>query len=244
MWIIDGLFQVTATRTAGFSILSFLTLHPAMQISSMVMMYISVFPTAISMRRTNVYEEKSLGIYLTDSSLDGNDEEFRGSGSSLITTHVRQQLGFDVWYIFLGLFLLALTEGTRLQDREDPFFNIFAVMFETVSAYCTVGLSFGYPGTHTSFSAQFNPLSKLIVVAIQIRGRHRGLPYRIDRAVLLPSDSLNREDLAQESRATLRRHRDSTLSQMSLESRRRLSSHFLRSDSSFSRTVTQDRFLS
>jgi Trk-type K+ transport system membrane component len=27
------------------------------------MMYISVFPVAISMRRTNVYEEKSLGIY-------------------------------------------------------------------------------------------------------------------------------------------------------------------------------------
>lgn len=27
------------------------------------MMYISVFPVAISIRRTNVYEEKSLGIY-------------------------------------------------------------------------------------------------------------------------------------------------------------------------------------
>jgi Trk-type K+ transport system membrane component len=27
------------------------------------MMYISIFPVAISIRRTNVYEEKSLGIY-------------------------------------------------------------------------------------------------------------------------------------------------------------------------------------
>lgn len=27
------------------------------------MMYISVYPIAISIRRTNVYEEKSLGIY-------------------------------------------------------------------------------------------------------------------------------------------------------------------------------------
>jgi len=27
------------------------------------MMYISVYPVAISIRRTNVYEEKSLGIY-------------------------------------------------------------------------------------------------------------------------------------------------------------------------------------
>ena len=30
------------------------------------MMYISVFPVAISVRRTNVYEEKSLGIYAAD----------------------------------------------------------------------------------------------------------------------------------------------------------------------------------
>jgi Trk-type K+ transport system membrane component len=29
----------------------------------MIMMYISVFPVAISIRRTNVYEERSLGIY-------------------------------------------------------------------------------------------------------------------------------------------------------------------------------------
>ena len=38
-------------------------LHPAVLVSYMVMMYISVFPVAISIRRTNVYEEKSLGIY-------------------------------------------------------------------------------------------------------------------------------------------------------------------------------------
>jgi Cation transport protein len=30
------------------------------------MMYISIFPVAISIRRTNVYEEESLGIYAAD----------------------------------------------------------------------------------------------------------------------------------------------------------------------------------
>jgi Trk-type K+ transport system membrane component len=29
----------------------------------MIMMYISVYPIAMSIRNTNVYEEKSLGIY-------------------------------------------------------------------------------------------------------------------------------------------------------------------------------------
>ena len=45
-------------------------LHPAVLVSYLVMMYISVFPVAISIRRTNVYEEKSLGIYADEE--DGN----------------------------------------------------------------------------------------------------------------------------------------------------------------------------
>jgi hypothetical protein len=68
------------------------------------------------------------------------------------------------------------------------------VLFEIVSAYGTVGLSLGYPGTNASFSAQFKPLSKLIIIAMQIRGRHRGLPYALDRAILLPSESLHKKE--------------------------------------------------
>lgn len=41
-------------------------LHPAVLVSYMIMMYISIFPVAISIRRTNVYEEQSLGIYAAD----------------------------------------------------------------------------------------------------------------------------------------------------------------------------------
>lgn len=211
MWTIDGLFQVTATRTAGFSIIHLLKLHPAMQVSFLVMMYISVFPTAISMRRTNVYEEKSLGIYIDDG-CHAQDEQTEGKVSSLTAAHLRQQLGFDLWYIFLGLFLIALIEGDRLLDQEDPFFNMFSVMFEIVSAYGTVGLSLGYPDTNTSFSGQLKPLSKLVIIAMQIRGRHRGLPYQLDRAVLLPSESLNHEDLVQETMLASRRRRSSAAS--------------------------------
>ena len=36
-------------------------LHAATQVSYLIMMYISVLPIAISVRRTNVYEEQSLG---------------------------------------------------------------------------------------------------------------------------------------------------------------------------------------
>ena len=49
-----------------------------------------------------------------------------------------------------------------------------------------------------SFCSQFRTLSKLVIVAMEIRGRHRGLPYALDRAILLPSERLHRvetEDL-------------------------------------------------
>lgn len=44
-----------------------------------------------------------------------------------------------------------------------------------------------------SFSGALSPLSKLIICAVMIRGRHRGLPVAIDRAVLLPSEFKRQE---------------------------------------------------
>ncbi|KAJ5104366.1 hypothetical protein NUU61_001713 [Penicillium alfredii] len=205
--VLDGFFQAAATRTAGFGVVSLSDLHPAIQVSYLIMMYISVFPIAISMRRTNVYEEKSLGIY---SYGDEDDEEDTQTAPTYIGAHLRRQLSFDLWYVFLGLFVIAIAEGSRLEAQNDYSFQLFNVLFEVVSAYGTVGLSFGYPGVNTSFSGQFNVISKLVIIAMQIRGRHRGLPYALDRAVLLPSDALNRHE-AEEGERRMRR-RTSNLS--------------------------------
>ncbi|CEL08109.1 Putative Na /K transporter [Aspergillus calidoustus] len=102
----------------------------------MIMMYISVFPIAISMRRTNVYEEKSLGVYGIDE--DTNDEN--KTVPSYIGTHLRKQLSFDLWHAFLGLVIITIVEGDRLEDTSDYAFQIWAVLFEVVSA--TVPLAF------------------------------------------------------------------------------------------------------
>ena len=84
------------------------------------MMYISVFPIAISVRRTNVYEEKSLGIY--GSKMEENEDEKQ---PSYVGAHLRRQLSFDLWFIFLGLFIIAIAEGGRLQDPNDVAFSLF-----------------------------------------------------------------------------------------------------------------------
>lgn len=189
MRFLNGLFQAASTRTAGFSSVSLSNLHPGIQVSYMVMMYISVFPIAISVRRTNVYEEKSLGIYGSNSEESEDENE-----PSYVGAHLRRQLSFDLWYIFLGLFIIAIAEGSHIQNTNEYAFTMFSVLFEIVSAYGTVGLSLGYPNVNTSFSAQFSVISKLVIIAMQIRGRHRGLPYELDRAILLPSETLHRKE--------------------------------------------------
>lgn len=151
----------------------------------MIMMYISVFPIAISIRRTNVYEEKSLGVYLNKRDEDEEDAA-EASALSYVGTHLRRQLSFDLWYVFVGFFLLAISEGHKVQEKE---FNLFDILFEVISAYGTVGLSMGVPSADASLCSQFTVVGKLIIIAMQIRGRHRGLPYGLDRAVLLPSEA-------------------------------------------------------
>jgi potassium uptake Trk family protein len=201
---LDGLYQAASTRTAGFACVNLADLHPGIQVSYMVMMYISVFPIAISVRQTNVYEEKSLGIYhRQDSQPDEDQDEDGESGArSYLGMHLRAQLSFDLWFIFLGLFLICVIEGGRIQDATEPGFTVWTVLFEIVSAYGTVGLSLGYPNTNASFSAQFKPLSKLIMITMMLRGRHRGLPYALDRAILLPGEGLMNDNVRRKSAAT------------------------------------------
>ena len=55
--------------------------NPAILVSYLVMMYISVYPVAISMRRTNLYEEDSLGLYADD---NNDDNEGDGKVTSFV----------------------------------------------------------------------------------------------------------------------------------------------------------------
>ncbi|KAF7296116.1 Potassium transport protein [Mycena kentingensis (nom. inval.)] len=188
-----GFLQALAVRAAGFGTVSIAALAPAVKFLYMIMMYVSVYPIAMSVRSTNVYEEQSLGVFQDHESDDEENFDHAGSRvtvwSRYLTMHARKQLAFDMWWLGLAIFLVCIIERDNLQ-REDNlgWFNIFSVVFELVSAYGTVGLSLGIPTENFSFSGAFRPLSKLIVCLVMIRGRHRGLPVAIDRAVLLPME--------------------------------------------------------
>jgi potassium uptake Trk family protein len=178
-----AIFQAASSRHTGTSSFNLMTVHPGVQFSLLVMMYISVFPIAIAIRSSNTYEEKSLGIYAADIDLDDSEKP-----TSYITRHIQNQLSFDLWYIFLGIFCISIAEADRIADNADPAFAIFPVFFEVVSAYGNVGLSLGHPSNSTSLCGHFSVFSKLVLCAMMIRGRHRVLPYQLDRAIMLPGE--------------------------------------------------------
>jgi Trk-type K+ transport system membrane component len=108
------LFQVASSRHTGTSSFNLAKIHPAVQFSLLVMMYISVFPIAMSVRASNTYEERALGVFAHDEEVENKP------GRSYFLAHVKNQLAFDLWYIFLGAFCICIAEGDRLIDNDRP----------------------------------------------------------------------------------------------------------------------------
>lgn len=189
-WVFDALFQAVAVRTAGFQTFSILSLAPAEQMLQVFMMYLSAYPITMAVRTTNVYEEGSLGLY---------DDELRDEASGaqsstnvwgrFLSEQVRRQLAFDLWWIALAVWTVLIAEQSKVENTTKyPNLSVFTVLYEVISAYGTVGLSVGAQYSNTSLSGDFGVVSKLIMIAVMFRGRHRGLPSAIDRAILLPSE--------------------------------------------------------
>lgn len=205
-------------------------------------MYIAVYPVVITMRNSNVYEERSLGIYEDDPNAMARYEEetasvasnvneparrqflrrrgtgavlgktmksaftFNGVGASrkpnpgeeaspvnFIGQQIRGQLAHDIWWLVLATLIIVTIETDHF--LTDPVtYSVFNVLFETTSAYGCVGLSVGLPDQSYSFAGGLHTASKVILCLVMLRGRHRGLPVAVDRAVRLPGDKLIQEE--------------------------------------------------
>ncbi|KAH7113649.1 putative cation transporter [Dactylonectria estremocensis] len=185
-----AIFQAVSSRHTGTASFNLADVNPAVQISLLVMMYISVFPIALAIRSSNTYEERGLGIYESEKQCDED------TGKAYLLNHIQNQLSFDLWYIFLGIFCICIAEAGHIMDDDDPAFAVFPIFFEVISAYGNVGLSLGYPTISASLSGKFSAFSKLAICAMMIRGRHRGLPYELDRAIVLPNEQLVEDGVA------------------------------------------------
>ncbi|KAL8658564.1 MAG: hypothetical protein Q9226_000898 [Calogaya cf. arnoldii] len=239
---IHGLFQAVAVRTGGFYVVSILNLRIGLLVLYVIMMYISVYPVVITMRSSNVYEERSLGIYdepvpepssdspddtLTKQATLNSKKEALVSGIKrrmtvstenptskqallesrgyFVRQQLRGQLAHDLWWVVLAILFITIIETSSF-ERDPVTYSAFNIIFEVISAYGTVGLSVGLPTAAYSFSGDWHVASKLILCAVMLRGRHRGLPVAIDRAILLPGEHLA---AAEEEDALIREERSS-----------------------------------
>jgi potassium uptake Trk family protein len=254
---ISGLFQAFAVRSGGFYVVAISGVYPGLQVLYVLMMYISAFPVTLTIRNTNVYEERSLGIFAdekqeqkpedTDDPPKIRTAQARGrdlaqgvkrtmtlshgagtvntqtsrsaanwSNQDFLRTQLRGQLGHDLWWIALAVFLITIVETGQFH-RDPVVFSVFNIVFEVVSAYGCVGISVGVPWNFYSFCGAWHTLSKVILCGVMLRGRHRGLPVAIDRAILLPSTTLGwaeEEDAHRRGVSRSRTRRGSDLSRL------------------------------
>jgi len=229
--VLDGLFQALAVRSGGFYIVSIPTLRIGVQFLYVVMMYISVYPVTITMRHSNVYEERSLGIYADDDTASDIENQqgpklgtlgsklkrtiattfsypFTGvtpatqktTGDTFIRQQLRGQLAHDLWWLVVATWAITCIETSQF-ERDPAQFSVFNTIFEVVSGYGCVGISVGLQDQAYSYSGSWHKASKLILCLVMLRGRHRGLPVALDKAVRLPhrekgdSGELEEEDM-------------------------------------------------
>ncbi|GAA5884804.1 hypothetical protein JCM16303_007276 [Sporobolomyces ruberrimus] len=195
---VDGLFQALAVRTAGFSVISLGDASPALQFLFAIMMYISAYPIAISVRSTNTYEDSSVAVHEALPDEAELEEQFQRQDrppGAYILAHMRRQLSFDIGFLTFAIFLLCIFERHRIGSEDWHEVTIFSLIFEVLSAYGCVGLSLGTTRNSASLCGVLRTISKLALIAVMVRGRHRGLPLRIDHSIMLPSEL---EDVQQE----------------------------------------------
>ncbi|KAF8824508.1 hypothetical protein HHX47_DHR8000420 [Lentinula edodes] len=160
------------------------------------------------------YEERSLGVFEAQpEEVEEEPTDFGNLGprqrvGRYIGWHLRRQLSIDIWWLVWGVFLIAIIERDNLLNDDLKWFDLFRVLFELVSAFGGIGLSLGIPTVscpwhmkvsyvdhvqeNYSFVGAMRPLSKLVVIVIMVRGRHRGLPVAVDRAVMLPEELMKK----------------------------------------------------
>jgi len=198
-------FASVCTRTAGFTTIDLSLVQQGMLVYLVVMMYISSYPFTVTLHQS-VQAEHSSSIYLDTFDEEASQVQRSESGTRLektnrkrsatksllraISFHTQSLFYQHIVWLFLVWFLVVAIESNRI-TADGSYFDIFKVIFEIASAYGTVGLSLGYPGSVTSFSGILSPFSKLLIMSVMFLGRHRGLPSSFDPAISLYQRTLS-----------------------------------------------------
>ncbi|KAH7305713.1 cation transporter [Rhexocercosporidium sp. MPI-PUGE-AT-0058] len=156
------------------------------------------------MRTSNVYEERSLGVYSASRPFQPDEVSFSIRRKDVhgkfyfVGKQLSSKVCYGAWSIVLALIAVGFYEAGLSTSKD---FNIFPVFFEVFSAYANIGLSMGLEDQSYSLCGSWHWFSKVCMLALMLRGRHRSLPHSIDRAIQLPDKNIgSREDADERER--------------------------------------------
>ncbi|KAJ5740712.1 hypothetical protein N7493_000584 [Penicillium malachiteum] len=158
-------------------------------------MYLSAFPVSAAIRYDNLTSLCSIILTLNRSTefvtklqisdIISKDDSTKPSNTNnhyisrlargrFIYQQIRSQFSHDIWWLSLTIIVITIAESDHFKSEPIPF-STFNIIFEVVSAYSCVGASIGYPGKTYSFCGKWHTFSKLLLVAISLKGRLRGV---------------------------------------------------------------------
>ena len=154
--ILNAFFQSVTTRSAGFTTIDQSALSPVSHIISGFLMFVGGSPVSIAggIKTTTLFVLLLMLFKNTDN--NGNIiYKSKKIKNSLLSKAVRITL-IAVMLVVISTISIHLFEGGK--------FTIGAILYETISSVCTVGLSFG-------ITPLFSVPSKLILVLLMYTGR-------------------------------------------------------------------------
>lgn len=159
--VLAAYFQAVTPRTAGFNTINIGGMTDAGLFVVMVLMFVGASPGGTGGGvKTTTFGITVLALWAT---VRGNHEPV--IFKRRIAADVIGRAFFISLIAFLALNLigglLLVTEGT----------DLLPTLFETTSAFGTVGLSMGRPGSVLSLVGHFSPVGKLLLVLMMFLGR-------------------------------------------------------------------------
>lgn len=164
-------FQSVSTRTAGFNTIDIGAMTTATLILYMFLMYVGANPAGTA-GGIKIPTMAVLYGYIKDWFMKPGQPVilFKKRISKFAVSHAVRLLFFSTLSITVVIFLICIVESQYLLT-PDPLFNLTKIIFEVFSAFGTVGLSMGFTGSITSFSAILSPFSKILIIATMLFGR-------------------------------------------------------------------------
>jgi trk system potassium uptake protein TrkH len=169
--VMAAFFQSVSTRTAGFNTVDIGALTTATLFLYMILMFIGANPAGTA-GGVKIPTMAVLYAYVKDwFDAPGKPLTLFGNViSKFALSHAIRLTFFASLFIGSITFIICAIERTYL-ITPDPLFHFTKILFEIISAFGTVGLSMGFSGGVTSFSAILHPSSKVLIMLTMLFGR-------------------------------------------------------------------------